>query len=723
MSSYNNPTIMLSICEILILLLSFSSPIFTKGLTTNNNSLIPYIQVGKDITSLYYVNVTLGTPGQQQVLRVDLGQPYVWVVSDGFYIENEILECECFAASTYYSNQSSTSILLDYGKIWNMYFINDIHIDGSAYMDTLDFPNVEYLSSSTSSVNKNITDNSTQSVSLNSNSIQITEFGFINANFSDYIDGALGLSGNIVNSELDTDSSNFNESFSFLNSLVVSGTIESKSFSLWLGADYNTNYSAVDNSATYDYSLDSIGMLLLGGVDPALYTGNFIKFDTISFYNETSKNTTNGYPIIPLTKVSVTADSGVSLNLTADSFVEPVFIDSRYTFSFLPLDVVIELAIQTNAFFIKSLGTWVVSCDLGNINATVNYEFGDLSIDIPLGDIITDSYDPEIGQDLHFADGTKACFLKVVPNTYIGYSVLGTSFLKNVYFAADLEDNTVALAQAKKMESVDGEQETPEGKNIVLKEDSASGSSTGVATSTGEVAFISSGHIPYATYNNITALYSGLTLTILETKSSNSLANAFPANVQAGTIFSDGEVLTGKSLFATTTSSTSSSVSYVVVSSGGTTITSTIGKNTGTTGVTGSSNSAVSSVSSSVNSLVSTIIVSLSTETSSDKTYTYTFITTVDAIQSVESYMVTTDGTSYLSYITIILTTLSSMVDTTNGTSTSARQNVNANYGNKMAVPLLQHTHGDNIMELRSNGGMILLLVLVVVFVALIGIV
>lgn len=560
----------------------------------------PTLAVGKDTTGLYYVNTTLGTPGQEQMLRVDIAQPYLWVLSGSEYAQCNRLDSGCLTGSLYYVRQSTTSMNLTEDRVYDMQFMDYISINGTAVMDTLNLTSVI-----DNSLGKNILENLTNSTvhwDLDGDTLSMTNVSFINVDYSGSItQGALGLGGRITAPGEDINSDGFDGSFFFLEQLVANNVIDSSSYSLWLGQDVGQEDDEDEN-----YTEENCGKLVLGAVDPGLYTGDFVKFDTIPFHDVDTGATSFGYPIVPLTKVSVKASSGQTLNVTSPDFAEPVLLDTRYLYSFLPLKLIIQIAIQTNAYYVESLDRWLVSCSIGDLNASMIFEFNGLSIDVPIKDFLSNSYDSVSNSTLHFSNGNPACYLRMYPNYATGFSVLGAAFVKNVYIAADLEGNAIALAQAamasnsaleettvssvssdstqtslvtsSKTLSVTGQKKAVNG--ALLKQDSASPNSTqGHTTDTSEDIRsplpIESGYIPYATTRNAS---SARALTLWSSETNTMISTSDPIGQFTATIYSDGMIFTGRSFYTTAGSSrttTSSDVGFVLGNSSNSPLTST----------------------------------------------------------------------------------------------------------------------------------------------------
>ena len=480
----------------------------------------PSVVVGSDYSGLYYVNSTFGTPGQEQRLRIDLSQPYIWLVSGEIYPQCNKLGSGCLNGSLYYPLQSTTSNLVDDDYI-RLQFLDLISINGTKYRDNMNFTQLSTVKNGTSLNDSNVLWNETQGwLTINSTS-------FILANETgSLVHGALGLSGPISVPASDSVSSlNFDDSYYFLTHLKNAGVIETSSYSLWVNNASNHSVDGQINRA-------NAGTLLLGSVDPKYYDGDLISFGSIPFKDESSGYLSTGYPIVPMSRVSIANSEQEAVNLTDSSFLQPVFIHSRYLYSYLPLSLIIQVSIQTNAVYMESLDRWLVACDIGDMGSNLIFEFGNLNISVPTVDFLGATYNMYSNSSLRFTNGKEACYLKMYPNYATSFSVLGQSFIKNAYIVHDVDNSNIALAQAASDEAVEK------------------------AANNSPAKKIESSTIPYALPNNFTY---DLTMSNSLATISSVLLNRFTA-----TIASDGEIFTGRSFYDTSrTTSSSEHTSFI----------------------------------------------------------------------------------------------------------------------------------------------------------------
>ena len=576
--------------------------------TTITEQTFYSVDVGIDQGNLWFVNTSI--TGQEQQLRLDIAQPYVWVVDEATNPN--------FKASTYDVNESN---IYPYSNdyVYNMSFIDYIDFNASAYISNLT------LEDSYSGPIGNM--------KVNEDGVTANTMGFFVAYDSYNIMGSFGIGGKINNTnwqETDIASNYFNDSFLALDTLKNQGTISSSGYSLWLAGNSGNEVDLTQyqtNSSSYVFSNFSVGSLMLDYVNSTLYTGDLVKFESIPYYevfDEGQSFSSNGYPIFPLSGAVLIANDSETANLTLSDDITPVLFDSRYTSSYLPIDIIQQIAIQTNAYYVSSLESWYVTCELGDINAYIEFLFGQLSIEVPLKSFIVNAYMTNSSgekTELYFTSYTgekiPACILKMKPSSLIGLSILGQTFLKYAYLAADLETNEFAIAQAADINGNSLNTETKVKRDIsiattvhlmekretssttdsslisdstsstessatttttILSTSSQSSSTTSVSTSTSNSSsssspsttssvssssstsnsnataqFISSGHIPFAKSSNITITSLVLTKFSAATTDSkeygSNVLELFGYNFTYGSIFSNGEIVTATKSF------------------------------------------------------------------------------------------------------------------------------------------------------------------------------
>lgn len=254
------------------------------------------------------------------------------------------------------------------------------------------------------------------SSSSSNSSLNVTNLQFLLAQDASLLSGSFGLS---LNSSLEAP---------LLQQLNDTGALLALGYSIY----YYTNVTSTGLG----------GHLLLGSVDKNLYTGSLYAFDTLPY---------EGLPSLGTSMPLVAIDSIKLVNLNTSALVYlyneeplPVLLDPTFSSSFLPTDFIINLALQTNAYYSSSDGYWIVRCsDMLDAAAEITLAFGPLSVNIPLDALVfrTETTDS-------FADGSPACILNVFPQEYLGYTCIGSNFLPYMYMAMDLEAGQIGLASA-----------------------------------------------------------------------------------------------------------------------------------------------------------------------------------------------------------------------------------------------------------------------------------
>ncbi|CAM9018705.1 unnamed protein product [Wickerhamomyces anomalus] len=407
-------------------------------------SPFPTIKAQSDNGFVYYTNISMGTPPQELSLRIDIAQPYVWtrsrqslpVCANG-QTPNNTFECDSGIGAF---NQSASSSYYDENNWQRLIFLDYVWVNGTMSQDTLAFDQA---------FNVDINGSETRNLTVN-------EINFINANDSRVPMGGLGLSSKF-------DDSNNDYNTNFLDILKDQHVINSSSFSL---------YHKDDSSAD----------LMLGGVNQDYYVGDFVVFDKQPYWDNRENKLVNDYPILPLSSLMVSNARGQTAYISTSNNTEPVLIDTRSSYNYLPYSMVVALAVQLNAFYSNDIDVWLLKCSITNLNATIGFQFGNVTVNVPIDEMINPAY------------------------TSSGNETL-----------IDNEANKIAIAQAAKGNHTREQSST----------------TTDFAASA-----ISSGHIPFASPNNITQLYT------MRFDQSSIKSSAQPDMVTVS--ITNGEVFTGR---------------------------------------------------------------------------------------------------------------------------------------------------------------------------------
>ncbi|KAJ9608164.1 hypothetical protein H2200_007152 [Cladophialophora chaetospira] len=204
-----------------------------------------------------------------------------------------------------------------------------------------------------------------------------------------------------------------------VQAMVQNGDIDREAYSLYL----NTQESGK-------------GAIIFGGVDPTKYEGDLVVLPVLKNPNQV---TDYSHFELALTGIAVSDENGETL-LTPTDFAAPVILDSGTTSQVIPQSVYDQIN--------GGLGIYegYVPCQYAKSSAAIIYYFGGEggpSIKVPLNALMW----PADGSE--YNDGTPACQVLVGPGDAGEPLLLGDSFMRSGYFVYDLENNLVAIAQAK----------------------------------------------------------------------------------------------------------------------------------------------------------------------------------------------------------------------------------------------------------------------------------
>lgn len=363
--------------------------------------------------------------------------------------------------------------------------------------------------SSTSSTLKSSTSTLKSSESSSSTStaeVSIPNVKFVYSNASDVSIGSMGLGMGAI----------LTEKYNFLSGFVKQGLIESNSYSLALNP---TNTSKP--------------LLILGGIDTSKYDGDLSLYPFIPVLDQSgvilngTGAVNNILPVIPVTGYGVTSNSsGQSLvfsstyddKMSNSSYPKPALLDSRTYYNYIPFSTLIEIAVELNAYYAKSLQSWLVDCNAG-ISGTVDVYMGNMSISMNISSLLYPATDDN-DTALYFLNGDEACLLSLLPDYELGYSVLGTPFLRHTYIAVDNEGRELAI-----------------GKAAMYGESTEKKLQQNESSSVNSLYAIESGLIPFAEKSNITS-YEDLTMTIPKSiNATGSIGMASEVQISNGEVY------------------------------------------------------------------------------------------------------------------------------------------------------------------------------------------
>lgn len=200
--------------------------------------------------------------------------------------------------------------------------------------------------------------------------------------------------------------------------LMQKGLIQSSAYSLWLN----------DLEA-------STGSILFGGVDTEKYHGDLRTLPVQSI--------NGGYSelIIALTGVSLNTKSR-DRHLSSGELPAAVLLDSGSSLSYLPDSIAEEIYRDIGVTYEPSTGAGYVPCSLARDDINITFTFSSPEVTVGIKELIID------GGGLRFSNGDRACIFGIVP-AGDSTAVLGDTFLRSAYVVYDLTNNEISLAQTR----------------------------------------------------------------------------------------------------------------------------------------------------------------------------------------------------------------------------------------------------------------------------------
>lgn len=502
----------------------------TSSSSSSDRDNVIQLLLGRNVNESFYYFAEPRIGNQLVTLRLDLLLPDVWTFN-----ANEVLSCDAFFDWYDDHTEAEYETVLPSITMSSGTYDGSLCYYGDAYT-TVDYSNTSSTAGLLSPTKTSIYNGQTETVAyfpayeatgvmrtdslslLNQDNefLNLANFSFMLVNNSSLVSGGVGLMLHPSGSGL-------------LDTLKSLELIDAASYSLILG-----NNNSADNS---------YGILFAGVVDQSYYEGDFYQFD-IPPYVGLFDNLDNSviFPAVEMDDIRVkNGDTQESVTVKTDSGAIPVVIDSASFFSYLPLNVLINVAIQLNAVYNPQLARWIVECDsVRGANAYMEFVFGNLTVPVGLDNFILQAYSNE--SFLTFANGKKACFLSLLPNSLLGYSCLGIQFLEQVYMAVDNEGGKIALANRNSdLNDLDFPADDEDDLN---DEEPSSGpftssNITSHSTVDKTIAYIQSGSIPFATVYNQSAL-STLTFSSPQILGPTSIPAKFSGSIRSGEVVVTG---------------------------------------------------------------------------------------------------------------------------------------------------------------------------------------
>lgn len=349
--------------------------------------------------TLYYANVSLGTPAQKLRLHIDTGSSDLWANVKSSEICTD-RGSPCSEGGTYDANSSST-----YKFVNNDFNIS--YVDGSGAAG----------------------DYATDTLSIGGQTLTALQFGIGYQSTS--ADGILGIG--YTADEAQVNAANLKSYANLPQAMTNAGLIKSNAYSLWLD-DLEAN----------------TGSIIFGGVDTDKYTG---QLQTLPIQKEFDE-----YAELIITLSSMSIVNGGKIQSLNTDLPTAVILDSGSSLTYLPDDLVSAIYTALDVQYSQQDGAAFASCDLANENITLDFTFTSPTISIPISELILSvSSVEETREDPNSDDNGEGsygsgssdentCLFGIAP-AQGSTSVLGDTFLRSAYVVYDLANNEISLAQ------------------------------------------------------------------------------------------------------------------------------------------------------------------------------------------------------------------------------------------------------------------------------------
>ena len=279
--------------------------------------------------TLYFMNVSIGTPPQDLRMHIDTGSSDLWVNVASSSLCNQGSN-PCSVSGTYNANDSSTYEYIN-GN-FNISYVDGTGSSGDYVSDVVRFGGINL-------------DHQQFGIGYKSTSYQ----------------GIIGI-GYPINEVAVA----YNHEAPYANvpaNLVQNGLISSNAYSLWLN-DLES----------------STGSILFGGVNADKYTGSL---ETVPIVSDQEGGVYSEF-IIAMTAIGADGKQGsISNNLKV-----PALLDSGSSLMYLPDDVTTAIYNAVNAQYSESQGAAFVDCSLSDSDQTLDFTFSSPTIRVAMNELV-----------------------------------------------------------------------------------------------------------------------------------------------------------------------------------------------------------------------------------------------------------------------------------------------------------------------------------------------
>ncbi|KAL7796822.1 aspartic peptidase domain-containing protein [Trichoderma ceciliae] len=343
----------------------------------------------------YFLNVQVGSPGQNITLQLDTGSSDVWVPASNSAICTQVSQRNpgCTFGSF---NPNDSSTFVDVGpNLFDITYVDNTFSKGDYFQDNFQ-------------INGITVENLTMGLGLDSS----------------IANGLIGVGYINDEASLQTTQSTYPNLPVVLQQEKLINTV---AFSLWLN------------------DLDaSTGSILFGGIDTEKYQGDLTRINVISPNGRTFTEFA-----VEVFSVEATSPSGTDTLSTSQNPLIAV-LDSGTTLTYLPQDMAEEAWNEVGASFNNDLGLAVVPCSVGSTDGFFSFTFAGPDgprINVTLSELVLDLFDG--GPATRFSSGPNKgqsiCEFGI-QNTTGSPFLLGDTFLRSAFVVYDLVNNQIAIA-------------------------------------------------------------------------------------------------------------------------------------------------------------------------------------------------------------------------------------------------------------------------------------
>ncbi|KAF3933222.1 Candidapepsin-1 [Dactylellina cionopaga] len=352
-------------------------------------------QRGSRSIGIYYVNTTIGTPGQTIQLQLDTGSSDLWMFSDEACQSDDVM---CLGG-IFDPTQSSTYKLLFNGEFNISYVTPGSGVHGDYIRDNVKMGDAEIVG---------------LTMGLAKEAKEVPT-------------GIMGI-GYAQNEAIYAQSGGKTMYPNIIDMMVNQSIINTRAYSLFLD----------DKEA-------ATGTILFGGYDTDKFEGELALLDI----QPDERGEFSSF-IVAWTGFSITTENDGEVALTDSRFAEPAYLDSGTTLTVLPAQLAYQLIQAAGAVYEQSSDIYLVDCETASANATLNYQFGGTNgptIKVPFSELVLPIRDAN--GDFVEQNGIQYCLFGIKPGDSGDILLFGDTFLRSAYVVYDLDGQAIGLAQAR----------------------------------------------------------------------------------------------------------------------------------------------------------------------------------------------------------------------------------------------------------------------------------